>query len=130
MLIEGLVARLIANSAIAAIVGQRVQPEPAPEDLSLYPLITYKVASDVTTYNMQGEDGLVTCRVVFTCLGVRYGDARSTALAVKLSLSNFAGILSDGTPIDGIEIVNIADGFGDGSRVYRTAVHAMCRYNF
>jgi hypothetical protein len=130
MLIEGLVARLIANAAVLAIVGDAIQPEPAPEDLSLYPLITYKVASDVTTYNMQGEDGLVTSRVIFTCHGVRYGDARLLALAVKPVLSNFAGTLSDGTVIDGIEIANISDGFDDGSRVYRTAVHAMCRYYY
>jgi hypothetical protein len=128
MLIEGLVSLLLANSAVSAIVGSRIQPIPAPEDPTQYPCVVYQGASDVSGYTLTGTDGVTTTRVVFDCKGLRYLDARNLALAVKAALTAYRGILPDGTIVYQAQIVNLVDGFDDGSRISSTKVHTVLQY--
>ena len=128
MLIEGLVSLLLANSAVSAIVGSRIQPIPAPEDPAQYPCCTYQIASDVSGYTLTGTDGLSTTRIVFDSKASRYLDARNLALAIKAALSAYRGTLPDGTVVYETQIVNLVDGFDDGSRISSTKVHAVLQY--
>ena len=128
MLTNGLVSLLLANSAVSAIVGTRIQPIPAPEDLSQYPCIVYQGGSDVSGYTLTSTDGVTTTRIIFDCKGLRYLDARNLALAVKAALSAYRGILPDGTEVFETQIVNVVDGFDDGSRISSTKVHAVLQY--
>lgn len=128
MLTNGLVALLLANSAVSAIVGNRIQPIPAPEDLKQYPVITYQVASDLSGYTLTGTDGVTTTRVIFNCFALRFLDAHDLALAVKAALTAYRGTLPDGTIVYETHIVNVVDGFEDGSRVSKTSVHAVIQY--
>ena len=128
MLTNGLVASLLANSAVSAIVGTRIQPIPAPEDLSQYPCVTYQVASDVSGYTLTGTDGVTTSRIIFDCFGLRYLDARTLALAIKAALTAYRGTLPDGTEVFETQIVNMVDAWDDGSRISRTSVHAVLQY--
>lgn len=128
MITNGIVSLLLNNSTIAGIVGRSIQPIPAPEDLSDYPVIAYQVASDVSDYTLTLPTGVTTTRIVFDCLAQRYLDARNLALAVKAALTAYQGTLPDGTVVYFTEIVNLVDGFDDGSRVSRTSVHAVMQY--
>jgi hypothetical protein len=128
MLTDGLVALLNATPAITSIVGDHIQPIPAPEDLSQYPLITYQVASDVSEDAGDGPVGVAEARVVFACKAVRYHDARTLALELKTLLAPFIGALPDGTIVLRVKAANLVDGFDDESRISCTFFHALIQY--
>lgn len=128
MITNGLVSYLLSQSALTAICGTRIQPIPAPEDLSQYPCITYQVASDVSGYTLTGTDGVTTTRVIFNCFASRYLDARNLALAVKAALTAYRGTLPDGSIVYETQIANMTDAFESGSRISKTSVHAVIQY--
>ena len=128
MLTNGVVAYLLTQTAITAIVNQGIQPIPAPEDLSQYPLITYQSPSDVSDNANDGPVGVATSRIVFDCKALRYLDARNLALAVKAALNGYSGTLPNGTRVFLAESVNLVDRWEDGSRISCTAVHVLFQY--
>jgi hypothetical protein len=128
MLTNGVVAYLLTQTAITAIVKQSIQPIPAPEDLSQYPLITYQSPSDVSENANDGPLGVATSRIVFDCKALRYLDARNLALAVKAALNGYSGTLPNGTRVFLAESVNLVDRWEDGSRISCTAVHVLFQY--
>jgi hypothetical protein len=128
MLPDAIVAFLLTQATITAVVNNRIQPIPAPEDLSQYPLITYQSPSDVSENANDGPVGVTTMRIVFDCLAQRYLDARNLARALKLVLNGFSGTLPDGTDILLAESANLVDRFDDGSRIYCTSFHALIQY--
>ncbi len=128
MLTNGLRTYLLAIPAISNAVGTRIQPIPAPEDLSEYPCITMQVVSDVSGYTLTRSDGVTDSRIVFDCFAQRYLDAHNLALTVKAALTAYRGTLPDGSIVYETQIVNLVDGFVDGSRISHTAVHAVITY--
>ena len=137
MLTTGVVQYLLAQTDITANVanGNCIMPIPAPADISLYPCITYQVASDtVDAYTLaDGEDNLNKARIVFDCFvptikGGSYLKARYLALAIKKALSGYSGTLSDGTRVFIAEIVNASDGFQNDAMLSRSTVHVMFTY--
>jgi hypothetical protein len=90
--------------------------------------VTYQVVSDVSGYTLTSTDGVTTTRIVFNCFGIRYLDAHNLALAIKAVLTAYRGTLPDGTQVFETQIVNLMDGFDDGSRISRTSVHAVLQY--
>jgi hypothetical protein len=129
MLTDGLVTYLTGQANVTAIVGSRIRPIPAPEDISQYPMITYQGVSDVSGYTLSGADGVTDSRIIFNCHASRYLDARNTALAVKKALTGYSGTLPDGTQIFQAHIVNMVDGFEDGSRMSKVSVHVLITYS-
>lgn len=128
MLTNGVVEYLIGQAPISSVVGNRIQPIPAPEDLSQYPCIAYQSPSDVSESANDGPVGVATSRIIFDCKAARYLDARNLALAVKAALNGYSGILPDGTQVFLAESVNLVDRWEDGSRISCTAVHVLFQY--
>jgi hypothetical protein len=139
MLTDGLVAYLNAQVLIPSIVGDRIQPIPAPDDMAQYPLITYMGASYKDEYANEGSVGVSTQRIVFDCLALRYHDARTLALALKDAFEALceavnagigaAYVLPDGTRVFNAETGNLIDRWQDGSRVSCTSVHLLIQSN-
>jgi hypothetical protein len=119
---------MLTNSGITALVGARIQPLPAPEDLTQYPCITYQGVSEMNGYTLTGSDGVTDTRIIFNCYALRYLDARTLALAVKAALSAYSGTLPDGTVVYECQIANVVDGYDDGSRISKTSVHVLVTY--
>lgn len=128
MLTNGVVAHLLEQPPFSTVVGNRIQPIPAPEDLSQYPLITYQSPSDVSDNANDGPVGVATSRIVFDCKALRYLDARNLALAVKAALNGYSGTLPNGTRVFLAQSVNLVDRWEDGSRISCTAVHVLFQY--
>ena len=128
MLTNGLVSYLLAVPAVTVIVGSAIQPVPAPEDLSQYPLITYQTPSDVSEDGNDGPIGVSEARVVFDCFALRKLDAATLALTVKAALRGFSGVLPDGTRVFFCRIENVTENFDDGSRIYRSSAHFIVQY--
>jgi hypothetical protein len=133
MLTNGLVALLLASTPVTSIVGNSIQPIPAPVDLKQFPLVTYQQVSDTLGYTLTGSEGLSTARFVFDCLAPLnpggYLVARNLALAVKAALSAFSGTLSEGTKVWFIEIANFTENFDNASFLSRSSVHALITYS-
>ncbi len=128
MLTTDLVAYLLTQTAVTAIVGTRIQPIPAPEDLSQYPVVTYQQVSYVPEYSNDGPINVSQSRIVFECHAVRYLDAHALAQAVAESLSGFSGTLPIGTKVYLAEIANRQDQFNTDARIYSAAVHVLVQY--
>ena len=128
MLTNGVVAYLLTKEPVTAIVNQSIQPIPAPEDLTQYPLITYQSPSDVSENANDGPVGVASSRIVFDCKALRYLDARNLALAVKAAFNGYSGTLPDGTHVFLAESVNLVDRWEDGSRISCTAIHVLFQY--
>jgi Protein of unknown function (DUF3168) len=129
MLLTGLVSYLLEQTAITSVVGQAIQPVPAPANLSDYPCITYQSPSYVPGYAGDGPIGVTETRVIYNCLAPSYLAARTLAQSVANSLSGFTGDLPDGTQVFLIKILNAVDGFVDDTRtMYSVMVHAWVQF--
>jgi hypothetical protein len=128
MLVDGIVSYLNANAQITSTANS-IQPIPAPPTPSDYPCVTFQVASDVSEYGVSGLVHVTQSRVIFTCIAQQYADARTLALAIKSLFTGFIGSLPDGTVVLMTEVVNMLDGFDDGSRMSTIAVHTMFTYS-
>lgn len=133
-LVQGLVAYLLTQSAITAIIagGDSIQPIPAPVDADLYPCIAYQVVSDVPGYTLSDQDGVTHARILFSCLA-SYGSgsytlAHGLALAVKAALSGYSGTLPDGTVVSFIKVANLTDMYQSDALLSATNISVLVAY--
>jgi hypothetical protein len=87
---EGIIAKLLATSAIEALVAERVHPGRRPQASAL-PAIDVNTISGAPIYTNDGEAGLASARVEINCWADNYTSAKLLARAVKASLSAFVG---------------------------------------
>ena len=92
---ESIIARLLADTSVAALVSDRITPgrRGQAEDL---PAITVHRISGGPNYTFDGEADQSEARVEINCWAKTYPDAKNTARAVTDSLSGFVG---DESPI-------------------------------
>ena len=129
MLIDGLVAYLLTQTSITSIVGERIQPIPATEDITKLGGITLQSPSDISEDANDGPVGVAETRVIFDCLNPRYLTARNLALTLKSLLNCYKGTLPDGTVVQHVKSANLVDRFDDGSRISCTSFHALITYS-
>lgn len=129
MLLTDVVAYLLTQSSITTIVGESIQPIPAPVDLSLYPLITYQSPSYLPQNANDGPIGVSDTRVVFDCLAPTYLAARTLAETLAATLNSYTGTLPNGTRVFETQVVNILDRWDDGSKISCSTVHAIFTYS-
>jgi hypothetical protein len=85
---ELLRARLVASTALAALVGARIQWG-LREQATALPAITLSKVSGGPLYSDEGEVGLDEHRVQIDCWASTYGDATEVARAVRAQLSGY-----------------------------------------
>lgn len=90
MMEEGIVARLLTDSGVAALVSDRVYPVSVPQ-ASPMPAIAYVRISGQPVYTSDGESGLASARLEIDCWGETYTSAKQVARAVIESLSAWFG---------------------------------------
>ena len=90
---EALIAKLLADSGVLALVATRVYPGVRPQAEPL-PAIVYNMISANPSYSDDGEDGIEEARIQLDCWGVTYSSAKTVARAVKAALSAFGGTVS------------------------------------
>lgn len=81
-----LVNRLLANTAVAAIVGTKIKWGIVSQSTAK-PYIRLTVISDVRPQHLKGYDGSRPTRVQADCFGVTYDQAVTLALAVIAAVS-------------------------------------------
>ena len=92
---SGLVAHLLADSAVAAIIGEKVHPGVIPQG-GTPPAIVYTRVSSIRTLDMDGPGTLVEVRLRIDCWHTSYAGVKSLADAVRSAL-NGVGITSPRT---------------------------------
>jgi hypothetical protein len=78
---ESLRARLLANVALAALVGTRVSWIERPQGAAL-PAVTLQIISPGRAYTHGGANNLADTRVQIDCWGASYASAKAVARAV------------------------------------------------
>ena len=86
MLEENIVAMLKADTALAALVVNRIYPLTLPQESEL-PAIRYTMISSRPTTTHDGDSGLATALFQFDCFAATYTAAKALAAALRATLS-------------------------------------------
>ena len=113
---EALRAYLLGQSAITALVGERIYHGEAPEGAAK-PLVVVRRVSTPRDYVQTGPSGLTWPRVQLTIRAARQQEALEVAAALRQALSGYKGPMG-AVQVDAVFVVNEFDGFGFGSRTY------------
>ena len=87
---ENLIAHLLADSGLSALVSTRVHPGSLPQDSAL-PAVVVNRISGAPQYDDKGETGLNEARIQLDCWAGTYSLAKLVARAVIARLSAFDG---------------------------------------
>lgn len=121
----GLRARLLADSAVAAIVGARIYWVDRPQETT-YPAITLQTISDPRPEHLKGFDGARATRVQVDCWAkgaAGYGVALSLARAVIAAISPPATVSGKRFGRGSVEGQrDLGETVTDGSFVHRQSV--------
>jgi hypothetical protein len=131
MLESGIQQLVVANAAVAALIGTRFYPVLVPED-AIYPCASYQVISDVPDYRM-ADAGIEVKRLqVDTWSGgtssATYSAARAVQAAIRAVLELYRGTLPSGTVVAGIFVANSQDEFEQDARSFRTTTDYMVHF--
>jgi hypothetical protein len=119
MLEQGLVALLLANTGVSALVATRIYPVQGPPDNPVYPYATYQDITASTDYAFDGSE-LVTRRIQLAYWGLAYGDGAALMIAMRNALSGYVGTLPEGTRVLFSKHMNWMNNFDVDSRSYRS----------
>jgi hypothetical protein len=121
---EAIIARLLGESGVAAIVTTRIFPGSRPQGSAL-PAIVLNRISGGPEYADDGEVGLEQARIQIDCWAATYGEAKLLARAVTACLSAVEGTVG-ATVFQSIELDIERDLREGGSAAadypYRTAL--------
>lgn len=81
MMDEAIYERLSGDTALAALVSNRIYPDQVPQDV-VWPAIIYHQVSETASYSHDGDANLDQARFQFDC----YGSTSASAKAVKNAL--------------------------------------------
>jgi hypothetical protein len=87
---EALIALLIGDGGLAALVGARVHGGSRPQGSGLPAVVIARIGG-APLYSDEGEVGLDQARMQVDCWGESYASAKLTARAVRRVLSGFEG---------------------------------------
>ena len=87
---EALVAFLLADTALTALLGTNIYWMQKPQGVSTPVLVLTRI-SGTRDMQMLGPSGLVESRVQCDCDGLTYASAKNTARALRNRLSGFKG---------------------------------------
>lgn len=92
----GLRTFLLADAAIAALVGTRIYPVKLPQGVSGTSLILNEISGQ-GDHHMQGASGLVTVRMQIGAWATTADGAHALFLAVKEAIDGYRGLMGDVT---------------------------------
>ena len=128
MLEVGLRSYLLEQSAICGVIGDRIHPIPAPEDLSKYPCVTFKEISHLGSYTNDGPTGWNQQRLLYQCRAASWLQARQLRDLLKAALEAFSGQLSEGTSVFLIEVENADQFYDSDMRMHCSGLYVLVQY--
>ncbi len=101
---EALVAHLLAQPGLTALIGNRLYPDLLEDDTSL-PAVVYLNVSDTKDHTLAGQLDLESPVIQFTAYAETKAQAKAVSRQIKAALQDFAGTLS-GVPVQFIKLLN------------------------
>jgi len=117
---DGLQTFLVANAGVAALVIDRVQPFPLPQE-SVMPAITYRRIDAPRMMAHDGPTGFATARIQCDCWGKNYSQAKRTANAVRKACDGYVGLMGS-VEIHETEAAGDIDDYEPQVELYRTVI--------
>jgi len=116
---EAIVAHLVADLNVTALVGTRIYPKLLPQ-APAYPSIVLHLISGGTDHTHDGPDGIAEIRYQIDCLGTTLQSATAAAEAVRAALDGYQGMMagSGGVLVDSAFLVDSRDDYDDEMRVF------------
>ncbi len=106
---QALYARLIADTTLKALIGDRLYPDELPQGCAL-PAVYYIDVSDVKRHILTGQIKQERPTKQFTIQALRKSQTKEVAAAIKACLCDYHGTLS------GLEVQHIMLNFETGSQ--------------
>lgn len=107
---QGLATVIVADPAVAAVVGTRVYPVIAPAAADL-PFITWRRSSVQRSHSLSGPTGMPTVVLSVDLYAVTYEAVRELADRVRLALDGYGGTPADSISVQHVSLDNESDGF-------------------
>ena len=121
---EQLASYLLASTALAALVGTRINWVRSPQGTISPRIVLYRISGVRDMTLNSGPTGFVASRVQCDCIGTSYSSAKSVARAVEARLSGYSG--TRGTVrFEGAFLVGERDDFFDTEtpdKLFRTSL--------
>ena len=119
MLVLELRAYLLADSAIASLIGVRMHPVNLPQNIR-YPALSYMQVSNVRERDLCGPAGFAHPRISINSWSETYIGARDLAEAVRVALEGFRGQFTPtGARVGSARLDNELDGDEPDVGIYR-----------
>ena len=120
---ETLIAFLLADSGIAAIIGKEATWAERKQGGAFPALVLHRISGN-RDYNMQGPSGLVQSRIQADCWALKYADAIKLSRAVRLALSGYQAGNIQGAFIDS-ERQSVEQETNGAQRYFRVSLDFM-----
>lgn len=124
MIIEqAILTDLKTDGTLAALVGTRIYPARAIQDVTT-PYIVFSKVSGVRVSSHDGASGLVDARFQFSIFSTTYKSCKDVAVAIQGVLEGFSGTMggAGGVTVGGCFYLDENDFYEDDSRLYHVAV--------
>lgn len=114
---------LIADPAVAMILGQRIWPVIAPASASL-PFATWRRTAVTRSQGLAGPIGATSVQIAMDVFATTYEEAREAADRIRLVLDGWGGQVSEYVSVRNVSLDTESDGFvqlagGDLPPVYQ-----------
>ena len=123
---EGLVAYVLAQSAITTLIGTRIMPAPLRQESSL-PAISYQLISVRDDVLHDGPQGLPDARIQLDCWADTYAGAKTLAAAIKTAVHAYRGLMGT-VNVQRAKVENIVDGFEVNTGRQRVIMDVLLMY--
>ena len=120
---EALLNYLLAGTALAALVGTRINWVRSAQGTLSPRVVIYKI-SGIRDMCFRGPTGYISTRVQVDCISTTYSSAKVTARAVETLISGYSGT-TGGVNFQGIFLINERDDFFDSDtpdKLFRTSL--------
>lgn len=117
---------MTGHSGLAALVGSRVYPTPAPQNV-VAPFITYQRISATRRSGFGSDVGLVDARFQFDVIAATYISMRAVMDQLRQSLQRFRSAVSSPPVIDTF-IENELDLYEDENDLHHGVLDALLHY--
>ncbi len=107
MVETAIVALLLGDSDVTALVGTRVEPVQTSQTL-IRPNVVYQRVTTSRVHTQDGATGLADCRLQVSCWADTYAAAKTLADKVRLALDAYKGTAA-GITVDGIFLQDEGD---------------------
>ncbi len=120
---DGLVAHLLADSPVAALVVARVYPDKLPQSPT-YPAITYEIISDIPYRGLSGDHDKERVHARLHCWAVTAAVRNDLTRKVRAALSGFKGLMGT-VKVSTVKFETWNDIYEDEPEVYRRVADFM-----